>query len=71
MSTDLRARQGDTLDELLWREMGLGSADLPAVLAANPGIASAVVLPLGTVVTVPAAQSTPATPTRDVVNLWN
>lgn len=71
MATTLRARQGDTLDELLWREMGLGPADLPAVLDANPGIATDVQLAIGAIVTVPAAQNSPATPTRDLVNLWD
>lgn len=71
MPTTLRARQGDTLDELLWREMGLGPADLPPVLAANPGLADAVVLPIGAAVVVPAAQASPATPERQLVNLWD
>ncbi len=71
MATTLTAHQGDTLDGLLWREMRLGPADWPAVLEANPGLSMKVVLPLGTRVTVPAAQATPATPTRALVNLWD
>ena len=51
--------------------MRLGPADWPAVLEANPGLSMKVVLPLGTRVTVPAAQTTPATPTRALVNLWD
>lgn len=71
MATTLRAHQGDTLDALLWREMNLGPADWPAVLEANPGLSLAVVLPIGTAVTVPTAQTTPATPVRTLVNLWD
>jgi hypothetical protein len=33
----LTARQGDKLDQLLWREGGLGPGDLTRVLDANPG----------------------------------
>ncbi|MDR6133056.1 phage tail protein X [Sphingomonas sp. SORGH_AS802] len=71
-ATTLRARQGDTLDALLWRDAGLGPADLPAVLAANPGIAEAgPVLPIGTIVIVPATQAIPATATRPLIQLWD
>ncbi len=67
-----RAREGDTLDALMWRERGLGPADLPVVLAANPGIAAfGTVLPKGHVVNLPDIAA-PATSVRtDVVNLWN
>lgn len=66
-----RAREGDTLDALIWRERGLGPADLPAVLAVNPGIAAyGPTLPKGHVVNLPAIAA-PATSVRtDVVNLW-
>ena len=71
-ATTLRARQGDTLDALLWRDAGLGPADLPAVLAANPGIAGAgPVLPLGTIVIVPAVRAIPVTATRPLIQLWD
>ena len=66
----LTARQGDTLDLLIWREAGLGSDDIGRILAANPAIADpGAVLPLGTPVTIPAAASTP----RQVplVQLWD
>lgn len=70
--TSYRARQGDTLDALLWRDAGLGPADLPAILAANPGITEAgPVLPIGTIVTVPAAQAAPVTATRPLIQLWD
>ncbi len=66
------ARAGDTLDELLWRSCALGPADWPAVLALNPGIADAgPVLAAGTIVAVPPAPATPATPTRDLIQLWD
>lgn len=65
----VRARAGETLDALIWRVRGLGPDDLPAVLAANPGLAAlGPVLPIGTIVTLPDAP--PATRQRDVVQLW-
>lgn len=67
----LRTIAGDTLDALLWRERGLGPADLPAVLAVNPGLSAlGAVLPKGTAVTVPDLAA-PADPIRDTVNLWD
>lgn len=71
MGDTLTARQGDTLDGLIWRERGLGIEDCPAVLAANPGLASlGPTLPAGTAVTIPAI-SAPALPVRDIVQLWS
>lgn len=65
------SRAGDTVDALAWRERGLGAADLPAVLAANPGLAAAgPVLPIGTPVVLPDLAS-PAVPTRDIIQLWD
>jgi len=66
----IHARQGDTLDELVWRERGLGPANLGALLAANAGVADlGTILPIGTAIRIPA--SAPAAATRDVVNLWD
>lgn len=66
----LYARQGDTLDGLVWRERGLGPSALPAVLDANTGLAGfGPVLPIGTAVTVP--PSTPAADTLPFINLWD
>lgn len=66
-----RAIEGDTLDALVWRTRGLGPADLPAVLASNPGIAAlGPILPKGTAVTLPATPA-PATAVRDTINLWD
>lgn len=67
----LTSIQGDTLDELLWRERGLGAEALGEVLAANPGLADlGATLPIGTAVLVPAIAA-PAVPVRDIVQLWS
>lgn len=66
----LRSKQGDTLDGLIWRERGLGPADFDRVFALNPGIAAiGTVLPLGTLITVPDAAPAPAL--LETVNLWD
>lgn len=70
----LVARQGDKLDLMLWRDMGLGPRQLARVLKANPGLADlGPVLPLGTIVTVPATQTAHqnATRTRPLIQLWD
>lgn len=67
----VRAIEGDTLDALIWRARGLGPADLPAVLTANPGLAAlGPVLPKGTAVLLPDTP-TPASTVRDTLNLWD
>lgn len=67
-----RAHDGDTLDALIWRVRGLGPADLPAVLAANPGIAArGAVLPRGQIVNLPAIAAPAVAVRADVVNLWD
>lgn len=66
----LTAQAGDTLDALIWRERGLGPADLPAVLELNPGLADlGPLLPFGTAVLVPVIAAAPAVP--DIVQLWD
>lgn len=77
-ATTLRALQGDTLDLLLSRDASLGPAHLTRVLDANPGLAElGAILPLGTVVTIPAqlvagvSGSPTTTPTRPLVQLWS
>jgi phage tail protein X len=71
MADVIYARQGDTLDGLLWRERGLGPAALPGVLAANRGVAKlGAVLPIGTAIDVPPAAAA-APVTRDLVQLWS
>lgn len=70
----LTARQGDKLDQLLFREAGLGPAALTRVLEANPGLADlGPILPLGTVVVVPAPVSAAvdATRLRPLLQLWD
>lgn len=64
------AHQHESLDGLIWRATGRGSAALAPVLASNPGLAAlATRLPEGTPVTVPALASTPAT--VDLIQLWD
>ncbi|SNS20158.1 P2-like prophage tail protein X [Sphingomonas laterariae] len=66
----VRARQGDTLDALIWREAALGSAAIGAVLEANPGLADfGPVLPLGTPVTIP--DMAPVAVADPLINLWD
>lgn len=67
----IHAREGDTLDALLWRERGLGPAEFAGVLTRNPGLAArGAVLPAGTPVVVP-APVTAATPTLPLIQLWD
>ncbi|WCM29185.1 tail protein X [Sphingomonas sp. QA11] len=67
----IRARQGDTLDALLWRERGFKASDLGPVLNANPGLAGfGVTLPLGTPVTIPATASPTPRP-LPLIQLWD
>jgi len=68
----LTSRQGDTLDLLLWREAGLGPADWRRVLDANPGLADAgTILPLGTMVLVPASTLQRSPRVLPLIQLWS
>lgn len=70
----LIAKQGDKLDQLLWRDAGLGPNELTRVLDANPGLADlGAILPLGTVVIVPATatQDGGANRVLPLIQLWN
>lgn len=68
----LTARQGDTLDLLIWRDAGLGPAALTAVYEANPGLADLpAILPLGTQVLVPAMADAATAQTLSIVQLWD
>ncbi len=70
MADVIRAREGDTLDGLIWRARRLDAANLPAVLAVNPGLAAlGAVLPDGTAVTLP--NTAPAATVRDIIQLWD
>ena len=71
LTDTVRAREGDTLDGLIWRERGLGPADLPAVLAVNPGLAAlGPILPKGQPVTIPAIAAPAVALRAAVINLW-
>lgn len=71
MADRITASQGDTLDELLWRERGLGADALDAVLAANPGLADlGDILPIGTPILIPAIAA-PTVQVREIVQLWS
>ena len=72
-SRKLVARQGDKLDQLLFRDAGLGPNELTRVMDANPGLADlGAILPLGTVVIVPAtATEASATRVRPLIQLWD
>jgi len=68
----LTALQGDTLDLMLWRDAGLGPEHLTRILDANPGLADlGTILPLGTLVTVPANSASTATGVRTITQLWD
>ncbi|MES2339598.1 MAG: tail protein X [Pseudomonadota bacterium] len=67
----LIARDGDTLDDLLWRERALGPDALASVLAINPGLAAlGAVLTAGTSVVLPALPRSNAPPVLEIVQLW-
>lgn len=70
----LIAKAGDKLDLLLWRDAGLGPSEITRVLDANPGLADVgTILPLGTVVIVPATATRAANANRvlPLVQLWS
>lgn len=68
----LVGRSGDKLDLLLFREAGLGPGELTRVLDANPGLADlGPILPLGTIVIVPATADESATRVRPLIQLWD
>lgn len=68
----LTAKAGDTLDLLLSRDAGLGPDHLTRILDANPGLADlGSILPLGTLITVPATTETTTTSTLALTQLWD
>lgn len=68
----LVALQGDMLDQLLWRDASLGPSELTRVRDANPGLAELEpILPLGTVVIVPATTDATSTRTLPLTQLWS
>lgn len=70
MALTVMARQGETLDALIWRAAGLKATDIARVLEINPGLADlGPVLPVGTKVRLPTTTSQPQT--RPLVQLWD
>lgn len=68
--TTLTAKDGDTLDQLLWRDAGLGSESVAPVLAANQNLANlGAILPTGTEISIP--DDVPKSATSDIVQLWD
>ncbi|WP_231923257.1 tail protein X [Sphingobium cloacae] len=68
----LMAKQGDTIELLLFRDAGLGPLHVGRVLEANPGLSRhGPVLPLGTVILVPAAINASAPRTLPLIQLWD
>lgn len=68
----LTARQGDTLDLLLSRDAGLGPHHMTRILDANPGLADlGSILPLGTVIIIPATTQPATTRTLALTQLWD
>ncbi|MBB6191519.1 phage tail protein X [Sphingobium wenxiniae] len=68
----LIAKQGDTIDLLLFRDAGLGPAHVSRVLEANPGLSRHdPILPLGTLITVPATDNAAAARTLPLIQLWD
>lgn len=66
----VRAHQGDTVDQLCWRHYGRTAGVTEQVLEANPGIADlGAELPVGTLVTLPDQPATPVQAGR--LNLWD
>lgn len=68
-SRTVSAMSGETLDALLWRE--LGTTDVEPVLEANRGLAElGAFLPEGTLVLIPEIASAPVVDAA-LVQLWN
>ena len=64
------ALKGESLDALVWRELGLGAPVVEQVLEANRGLAPlATALPENMAVRIP--QPVQATPDAELVQLWD
>lgn len=67
----VRARQGDTVDALCWRELGATRDVVEAVYELNRGLADlGPILPEGTPVTLPSRQ-TVTPPVLPLLQLWD
>lgn len=62
-SNILIAHDGQPLDELIWREAGLGPSALPDIMSANPGTSNRLTLNAGDQIIIPAALIDAPTPT--------
>ncbi len=68
----VRTRQGDTLDALCWRYYGRTAGHVEAVLEANPGLAAlGPILPVDTLVAMPAAGRTSLSTPSQTLHLWD
>ena len=69
----VRTRQHDTVDALVWRYLGDGAGYVEQTLELNPGLAQhGAVLPAGVIVTLPEpAPSTGQVAAADLVQLWD
>ena len=69
----VRSRQHDTVDALVWRYLGDGAGYVEQALALNPALARhGAVLPAGLVITLPEpAPSTGQVAAADLVQLWD
>lgn len=64
-----RCKQGDVLDDIVWRHYGRQAGAVEAVLEANPGLAAAgPTLPLGHVIELPDLAATD--PVQTTTRLW-
>ncbi|WP_036129270.1 tail protein X [Luteibacter mycovicinus] len=67
----VRARQGDTVDAICWRELGATRGVTEQVLELNRGLARlGPILPEGTLVKLP-ARATVAPAVLPLINLWD
>jgi phage tail protein X len=67
----VRARQGDTVDAICWRELGATAAVVEQVYELNRGLADlGPILPQGTPVLLP-ERSTVTTPVIPTTQLWD
>ena len=67
----ITSRQGDTISAIAWRAYGSGRGMVEQILEANPGLCGLpAILPVGTVVILPAAPEKTAEKIA-VVNLWD
>lgn len=71
MTITAKARQGDTLDEICWRELGTTQGVVEAAFELNRDLAAhGAEIPAGTLVTLPSPAAA-APRTRETVNLWD